>query len=253
MKGKIICINKFIHRVLLENNTIIDTRTRGKLRNMKVVPVVGDNVIVDVNTRTIEKVELRKNYLERPLIANIDKLLIVMSTSIPAFSSYLIDKFLLIAYKNEIEPIIVITKTDMITMKEKSEIKKEFANSVVALCGQTGAGKSTLLNKIDASLSLKTGEVSTSLGRGKHTTRLVELLEVNDGLIADTPGFSSLELTIPKKEIKKYYYDFNKSCKYRSCLHIKEDGCSIIEEVNKGKIPEWRYQNYLKFMEETKE
>ena len=156
MKGKIICINKFIHRVLLENNTIIDTRTRGKLRNMKVVPVVGDNVIVDVNTKTIEKVELRKNYLERPLIANIDKLLIVMSTSIPAFSSYLIDKFLLIAYKNEIEPIIVITKTDMITMKEKSEIKKyinyyrklkikiyvntsvskikkEFANSVVAL------------------------------------------------------------------------------------------------------------------------
>ena len=89
-----------------------------------VTKVVGDNVIVDVNTKTIEKVELRKNYLERPLIANIDKLLIVMSTSIPAFSSYLIDKFLLIAYKNEIEPIIVITKTDMITMKEKSEIKK---------------------------------------------------------------------------------------------------------------------------------
>ena len=164
----------------------------------------------------------------------------------------------------------------MITMKEKSEvkkyinyyrklgikvyinssvskIKKEFASSVVALCGQTGAGKSTLLNKVDASLSLKTGEVSESLGRGKHTTRLVELLEVNDGLIADTPGFSSLELNIPKKEIKKYYYDFNKPCKYRSCLHIKEEGCSIIEAVNKGKIPEWRYQNYLKFMEEVKE
>ena len=243
---------------------------------MKVNPVVGDNVIVDINTKTIEKVETRKNYLERPLIANIDKLLIVMSTSIPAFSSYLIDKFLLIAYKNQIEPIIVITKTDMITMKEKSEvkkyinyyrklgikvyinssvskIKKEFASSVVALCGQTGAGKSTLLNKVDASLSLKTGEVSESLGRGKHTTRLVELLEVNDGLIADTPGFSSLELNIPKKEIKKYYYDFNKPCKYRSCLHIKEEGCSIIEAVNKGKIPEWRYQNYLKFMEEVKE
>lgn len=276
MKGKIICINKFIHRVLLENNTIIDTRTRGKLRNQKVSPVVGDNVIVDVTNKTIEKVEPRKNYLERPLVANIDKLLIVMSTSIPAFSSYLIDKFLLIAYKNEIEPIIVITKTDMITMKEKNEIKKyinyyrklkikiyvntsvskikkEFASSVVALCGQTGAGKSTLLNKIDASLSLKTGEVSTSLGRGKHTTRLVELLEVNDGLIADTPGFSSLELNIPKKEIKKYYDDFNKPCKYRSCLHIKEEGCSIIDEVNKGKIPDWRYQNYLKFMEETKE
>ena len=124
MKGKIICINKFIHKVLLENNTIIDTRTRGKLRNEKVSPVVGDNVIVDIKNKTIEKVEPRKNYLERPLIANIDKLLIVMSTSIPAFSSYLVDKFLLIAKYNNIEPIIIITKTDMISLKEKNEIMK---------------------------------------------------------------------------------------------------------------------------------
>ena len=275
MKGKIICINKFIHRVLLENNTIIETRTRGKLRNQKVSPVVGDNVIVDVTNKTIEKVEPRKNYLERPLIANIDKLLIVMSTSIPVFSDYLIDKFLLIANYNNIEPIIIITKTDMITIKEKAEvrkymnyyrrlgikvyintsitkIKKEFKNSTVALCGQTGSGKSSLLNRIDASLKLKTGEVSLSLGRGKHTTRLVELLEVNDGLIADTPGFSSLEINIPSKEIKKYYPDFSKPCKYRTCTHVKEDGCEIIKLVETGKIPRWRYDNYLKFMEETK-
>ena len=275
MKGKIICINKFIHRVLLENNTIIDTRTRGKLRNQKVSPVVGDNVIVDVTNKTIEKVEPRKNYLERPLIANIDKLLIVMSTSIPVFSDYLIDKFLLIANYNNIEPIIIITKTDMITIKEKAEvrkyvnyyrrlgikvyintsitkIKKEFKNSTVALCGQTGSGKSSLLNRIDASLKLKTGEVSLSLGRGKHTTRLVELLEVNDRLIADTPGFSSLEINIPSKEIKKYYPDFSKPCKYRTCIHVKEDGCEIIKLVETGKIPRWRYDNYLKFMEETK-
>ena len=276
MKGKIICINKFIHKVLLENNTIIDTRTRGKLRNEKVSPVVGDNVIVDIKNKTIEKVEPRKNYLERPLIANIDKLLIVMSTSIPAFSSYLVDKFLLIAKYNNIEPIIIITKTDMISLKEKNEImkymayyrklgiktyinssvskiKKEFKSSVVALCGQTGSGKTSLLNRVDASLALKTGEVSLALGRGKHTTRLVELLEVNDGRIADTPGFSSLELSIPKKEIKKYYDDFNKPCKYRTCLHVKEDGCEIIDLVSKGRIPKWRYDNYIKFLEETRE
>lgn len=276
MNGKIICINAALHKVLLENNVIIDTKTRGKLRNDNISPVVGDNVIVNVNTKTIEKVLDRKNYLIRPLIANIDKLIIVMSTSIPAFSSYLIDKFLIIAKSNNIEPIIVITKTDMITLKEKNEIlkyinyyrkigikvyintsvnkiKKEFLNSVVALCGQTGAGKSSLLNKIDASLKLKTGEVSEALGRGKHTTRLVELLEINNGLIADTPGFSSLELNIDKKEIKNYYPDFNKPCKYnRSCLHIKEDGCSIIDMVNNNKIPRWRYDNYLKFLEETK-
>ena len=274
MTGKIICINAAIHKVLLENNTIVDTKTRGKLRNEGIEPVVGDNVVVNTETNTIEKVLTRKNYLKRPLIANIDKLLIVMSTSIPTFSSYLIDKFLLIAYQNKIEPIIVITKTDMISLKEKTEIKKyinyyrkigikvyynssvskikkEFNLSVVALAGQTGSGKSSLLNRIDASLRLQTGEVSESLGRGKHTTRLVELLEVNNGLIADTPGFSSLDLDIEKNKIKTYYPDFNKECKYRTCLHIKEQGCSIIELVNNGKIPKWRYENYIKFLEET--
>ncbi|NLC47809.1 MAG: ribosome small subunit-dependent GTPase A [Tenericutes bacterium] len=275
MTGKIICINKSLHKVLLENNTIIETTTRGKLRNEKIAPVVGDNVDVNVVTKTIEKVHARKNYLERPLVANIDKLLIVMSTSIPVFSSYLIDKFLLIALSNNIEPIIVITKMDMITLKEKLEIrkyisyykklgiktyvnsnvfkiKKEFKDSVIALCGQTGAGKSSLLNKIDASLSLKTGEVSDSLGRGKHTTRLVELLEVNGGLIADTPGFSSLTLNIKKIDIKKYYLDFNKTCKYRTCVHDKESDCTIKYLVEKGRIPKWRYNNYLKLLEEGK-
>ena len=197
-----------------------------------------------------------------------------MSTSIPVFSSYLIDKFLLIAYENSIEPIIIITKFDMISQKEKmeikkyisyyrkigikvylntsvSKIKKEFEGCVVALCGQTGAGKSSLLNKIDASLKLKTGEVSTSLGRGKHTTRLVELLEVNDGLIADTPGFSSLDIHMNRNDIRKFYYDFNIPCKYRSCSHIKEDGCEIIKLVNKNKIPTWRYDNYVKFLSEV--
>ena len=132
-----------------------------------------------------------------------------------------------------------------------SKIKKEFNLSVVALAGQTGSGKSSLLNRIDASLRLQTGEVSESLGRGKHTTRLVELLEVNNGLIADTPGFSSLDLDIEKNKIKTYYPDFNKECKYRTCLHIKEQGCSIIELVKNGKIPKWRYENYIKFLEET--
>lgn len=273
--GKIICINKSIHKVLLEDNTVVSCWTRGKLRNSNISPVVGDNCTINKSTQTIESIEKRNNYLERPLIANIDKLLIVMSTSIPAFSSYLVDKFLLIAYSNNIEPIIIITKTDMIPMKDKiditkyiryyrklgiktyvnysiKKIKKEFKHSVVALTGQTGSGKSSLLNRIDASLNLKTGEVSDALGRGKHTTRLVELLEVNEGLIADTPGFSSLDINIKKEDIKKYYKDFNKPCKYRTCSHKKEDGCEIIKLVNKGKIPEWRYANYIKLLEEGK-
>ena len=276
MNGKIVCINKFIHKVLLENGETIDTRTRGKLRQEHVYPVVGDKVIVDINKKTIDKVLPRKNYLERPLIANIDKLLIVMSTSIPVFSSYLIDKFILIAKYNNIEPIVIITKTDLISTNEKNiinkyvnyyknigikvffntelnNIKKEFENSVVSLCGQTGVGKSTLLNKINPKLKLKTGEVSEVLGRGKHTTRLVEFMSLNNGLIADTPGFSSLELNIPKKEIRFYYDDFDVTCKYnKSCLHIKEDGCEVIKLVNDKKIPRWRYDNYVKFVEESK-
>ena len=274
MNGKIICINKAIHTVLLDDNTIIETRTRGKLRNEKIFPVVGDNVVVDVKKKTLEAVLDRDNYLVRPQIANIDKLLIVMSTSIPAFSTYLIDKFLLIARYNKIEPIIVITKMDLITDDEKEKIndyvvyyrrlgvkvyyntniigiKNEFLGSVVALCGQTGAGKSTLLNKIDPNLKLKTGEVSQALGRGKHTTRLVELLQINHGLIADTPGFSSLDLKMPKTEIKRFYEDFDVPCKYRSCLHVKEEGCEIMKLVEQKVIPNWRYQNYLKFLLEV--
>ena len=152
----------------------------------------------------------------------------------------------------DLDNLPIEDNTDEIDMEKLVEkIKKEFKGSVVALCGQTGAGKSSLLNKIDASLKLKTGEVSLSLGRGKHTTRLVELLEVNNGLIADTPGFSSLDISIDKKEIRKYYPDFNIGCKYRSCLHVKEDGCEIIKLVEKGKIPKWRYDNYIKFISEV--
>ena len=274
-KGKIICINKSIHKVLLNDNTLINCFTRGKLRKEGIIPVVGDICLVDIKALTIESIEERKNYLERPLIANIDKLLIVMSTSIPSFSSYLIDKFLVLAYCNNIEPIIVITKTDLISFKEKIDIKrfinyyksmgikvyynkniknikKEFRFSTIALCGQTGAGKSSLLNRIDSSLKLKTGEVSDALGRGKHTTRLVELLEINNGYIADTPGFSSLSINIDKEEIKKYYPDFNKECKYKTCLHQNEEGCEITNLVDKNKIPAWRYQNYLKILDEAK-
>jgi len=275
MKGKIICINKSIHRVLTENNEIIDCETRGKLRNNKITPLVGDNVIIDVDKKRIEEVLERKNSLLRPLISNIDTLLIVMSVTIPSFSSYLIDKFLIIAFANNIEPIIVITKMDKLKYKDKLNIKKyikyyrkigiktyynksirsikrELTNKVVSLCGQTGAGKSTLLNKIDKSLSLKTDEVSTALGRGKHTTRLVEIFKLNKFMVADTPGFSSLDLNIKKEEIKKCYPDFNKECKYKTCTHNKEDGCAIKELVEKNIIPKWRYNNYIKLMEEAK-
>lgn len=273
--GKIIKINKDFYTVLLENNKRVECKTRGKLRNNDIKPVVGDNVKVDVNSLTIEEVNSRKNYLVRPLIANIDKLIIVCSTKTPDFSTYLLDKFLVLAHLNKIEPIIVITKVDKLNFKEKknlktilkyykkigykvfintqvNKIKKEFKNCVVSLAGQTGSGKSTLLNKIDKNLELKTDEVSISLGRGKHTTRIVELHSINEGLVADTPGFSALDISFDKNVIKNGFIEFKNNCKYRSCLHYKEDGCKIKEEVRNGKILKSRYENYLKTIDEVK-
>lgn len=268
--GKIISINKDLYTVM-NNNSLFPCTVRGKLKNIKLT--VGDNILFNKNTNTIEKLLDRKNTLIRPLISNIDKLFIVISTHIPVFSTYLLDKFLVLSEYNNIKPIIILTKLDLCTKEEMKEVKKcikyykkigykvfnnkqiskirkEIKNNVVAVAGQTGAGKSTLLNKIDKTLNLKTGEVSIHLGRGKHTTRLVELLSTSGGLIADTPGFSSLELDINKNEIKDYFIEFGFSCKYKTCTHTNSQDCSVIERVSKGKILQSRYDNYLKLIKE---
>ena len=230
MNGKIICINKYLHSVLLSNNEVIECTTRGKIRKDNIVPLVGDNVIVDYQNKMIEKVLPRKNELKRPLVSNIDKLLI------RKYVKYYRKIGIRVYYNNQIK-----------------RIKKEFKNNTVALCGQTGAGKSTLLNKIDKTLNLETGEVSLSLGRGKHTTRLSIMMELCGGFIVDTPGFSMVDINIKKNEIKNYYKDFDKPCRYKSCLHDKEDYCKIKELVKNKKIPLWRYNNYIKLLGESNE
>lgn len=215
--------------------------------------------------------------MKRPLVSNVDKLIIVASTHIPRFSTYLIDKFLVIAYKHNIEPIICLTKIDKLSFKDKSDLSKyikyykklgikvykntqikkiikEIKNNTVALAGQTGAGKSTLLNRMDKTLNLKTDEISIALGRGKHTTRIVELFPLFGGLIADTPGFSSLDLvSISSEEVRDSFSEFGQKCKYNSCMHIGEDGCSVIKRVKNNMIGDFRYKNYLKLLEEAKE
>ena len=230
--GKIININKDLYTVMV-NDSVFPCYVRGKLRGVKLT--VGDDVIISSDTLTIEEVKPRKNSLVRPLISNIDKLFIVISTHIPEFSTYLLDKFLVLSYINNIEPVI---------------IKREMRGCVVALAGQTGAGKSTFLNRIDKSLNLKTGEVSTHLGRGKHTTRMVSLIPIKDALVADTPGFSSLEIDATNEEIRNAFVEFGFKCKYSTCTHVKDDGCFVIERVKKGVILRSRYENYLKLIKE---
>lgn len=259
------------------NNEYIDCKSRGKLRNIKLKPVVGDKVEIDKDKKVIENVLDRNNFLLRPPVANIDIALIVTSIKKPDISLTLLDRLISIITINNIEPVIVFTKLDLasklelkdiknlskyyesigikvFTNKKINKLKRYLKNKIVTVCGQTGAGKSTLINKFDKRLNLDTNEISDALGRGIHTTRIVELFEISNFYIVDTPGFSAIDIDIySKEEIENSFIEFrNKTCKYKDCKHIKEVGCSIIEDKENGKILKSRYDNYLKFIKESK-
>ena len=250
------------------NNKIYECQARGLFRNLEQTPLVGDIVEFDEENNYILKINTRKNELPRPMIANIDKCIIVTSCKRPDFSSSLLDKMLTNVILSSIEPVIVFSKYDLLTDDEKSkfnsiieyynrigiktlintEIEKLeniISSSTVTLTGQTGAGKSTLINKLDDHLDLKTDDISLALGRGKHTTRHVELFKVKNYYIADTPGFSALDVIDDKDNIRFAFYEFqNNLCKFRDCKHINEVGCFVKKEVEEGIILQSRYDNY---------
>ncbi len=242
---------------------------RGKVRTQKLLPLVGDKVIIDYQNKVIERILPRKNELRRPSVSNITQGLVVASLKHPDLDTNLIDKILVELEFNRIKPIICFTKKDLLNKDELNtllpiinyyqtlypvyyndeinKLKKIFKQEITVFVGQTGSGKSTLLNKLDHSLSLQTGEISDALGRGKHTTRHAELLEILDGELLDTPGFSALEFpNMMKYEIRDAFVDFMKyPCLYLDCMHIKENNCKVKEAVEKGLIPLFRYENYL--------
>ena len=256
------------------NDKLIICKPRGKFRKIGINPIVGDYVEVDLENKYIMNILERKNELTRPTIANVDQALIVVSTHIPDFSSELLDKLLCIIEYSNIKPIICFTKLDLLDSEKlkyieeieeyyrsigygvynntSESIKDIFKNKITVLAGQSGAGKSTLINKLDSTLNLKVGEVSLALGRGKHTTRHTELIEVSGGLIADTPGFSSLDFnTMKNTDIRDNFIEFNEykdSCQYRDCMHDRENKCYVKKKVLEGKILKSRYDNYLKFI-----
>lgn len=274
MQGIIIKIISNDYTILSENKLYI-CKARGKFRKEKITPLVGDYCNFDPEKKYIIEILKRKNELIRPPVSNIDQAFIITSVKEPDFSSNLLDKLLCIIEFNNIKPIICFTKLDLLTKAEEKnineiinyykkigyevylnteldKIKKSFKNKKTVFTGQSGAGKSTLLNKINPNLNLKTDEISLALGRGKHTTRHVELLDIYEGLIADTPGFSSLEfIDMSNSDIRDNFIEFNiyrDKCEYKDCMHTKETKCEIKKELENGNIMKSRYENYLKFL-----
>ncbi len=258
---------------VLTNNKEYPCKARGKFRNMKLTPLVGDIVDFDEANNYILNIHKRQNALERPTISNVDYALIVTSLKKPSLSLNLLDKEISSIILANITPIICFTKLDLITSIEQKELNKlskyyenigikVFTNNniqelktylkdkYVVLTGQTGAGKSSLLNKFDASFNLKVGEISEALGRGRHTTRHIEFHKVDNIYFADTPGFSSLELNqYSKEEIKASFPEFQDSnCEFRDCMHLKEVNCKIKRKVEKNIILKSRYDNYCDFV-----
>lgn len=274
MIGKIIkqISNDYIVKA---NGNLYICKARGKFRKMNITPLVGDNVVIDEENNYILEILDRKNGLDRPSVSNIDQVVIVTSVKIPDFSSNLLDKLLTIIEFNNIKPIICFTKLDLLSNEElksikeimnyykkigyevysntDNELKNIFKDKITVFAGQSGAGKSSLLNRLDSSLNIEIGEVSIALGRGKHTTRHTELIEVLGGLIADTPGFSSIDFRgMKKSDIRDNFIEFNKYrefCEYKDCMHINELNCEVKKKVEDSTIRNSRYENYLKFIE----
>ncbi len=254
------------------NNEKYDCRARGIFRNNNEIPLVGDIVEVDLDNSIITKINVRTNELTRPTIANIDACIIVTSLKEPDYSASLLDKMLTNVILSNIKPIIVFSKYDLLTDSEKkhfdsiieyyksigidvllnteiSKLERLISNQTVTLTGQTGAGKSTLINKLDKNLNLATDEISYALGRGKHTTRHVELFKVKDYYIADTPGFSALDVINDKENIRFAFYEFEEDlCKFRDCKHLNEIGCKVKDDLEAGKILNSRYESYKGMM-----
>ena len=267
---------------------LYECRARGIFRKNKITPLVGDRVsisVVDEENKkgVVEEIEKRDTELVRPPIANVDKALIVFAIKNPSPNLSLLDRFIVLAEKENLEIVIVFTKVDLdadgelleelksiyevsgykvipVSNKLKlniDKIKEELKENTVVFAGPSGVGKSSLLNEVDKNFELKTGEVSDKIKRGKHTTRHAELLKLEcGGMVADTPGFSSLTLDdIDESELKEYFIEFDKydECRFGSrCIHENEPSCAVKEAVENGEISKKRYESYIQLLNEIR-
>lgn len=259
-------------------NDIVRTRARGVFRKNKLKPTVGDHVniqIDDQGTNYLVEILPRKNLIGRPALANVNHVLLVMSAVQPDFSLQLLDRFLTFFSWQDVAVSIYLSKSDLLSSSKLNKIhedllyyndigyqiyysKEEVANNLIheianekiwTLAGQSGAGKSTLINSLQSEVKQETGAISNSLNRGKHTTRTVNLFPLGKGYLADTPGFSAIDLTTIKvKELCDYFIEFKRAssnCKFRGCQHLNEPGCEVKRLVEAGEIKKSRYDDYL--------
>ncbi|MEE0913913.1 MAG: ribosome small subunit-dependent GTPase A [Ruminococcus sp.] len=262
-----------------------ECKARGSFRKSGDSPVAGDKVVINIPEEgfaSIEEIIPRKNKLKRPALANIDILVIVCSTVDPEPNFTVIDKMTAAAVNNNMEPVIVVSKNDLkngdkladiyrnaeISVyqcspdaeEEAKKLREHLRGKVSAFTGNSGVGKSTLLNLLFPDLELQTGQISKKLGRGRHTTRVVELFELDGCYVADTPGFSTVDLQryemIDKTQLQYCFPEFDKylgECQFTSCAHICEKGCRILQAVQDGEIEESRHRSYVTMYNEVKD
>lgn len=287
-KGLIICIISGEYTLFdLDTKEIIIAKPRGVFRIKNLIPKVGDYVTYDKtkDNATITTISKRKNDLTRPVICNIDQAFIIFSVKEPDLNLNLLDRFLAVTEYTSIKPVIVFNKMDLVTdsieltnlneiieyyhslgylvkrtsAKEKliDQLDTMLTDKISVFTGQSGVGKSSLLNVIDCDLSLKTDQISQALGRGKHTTRHVELIHYKNGWVADTPGFGIMdfdEMTeVDLSHSFVEFFDASRMCKYNGCLHLNEPHCEVKIRVNEKKIRPSRYENYQLFIQEIKD
>jgi len=265
---------------------ISECRARGKFRRENISPLVGDKVIVDVvassNQGYILEILERKNQMVRPAISNIDQVIIIFAATKPDINLQMLQKFVVYAEHLNIKPVLVINKVDLDPEKKYWEILKVFKNAgyevietsakeelgieiicetlkdkISVFAGPSGAGKSTLLNRIKPGLELKTGDLSKKIDRGTHTTRHAELIDLDTGgRVADTPGFTSLDLNeLHVDELKDCFPEFlklSKDCRFTGCSHLKEPDCAVKKAVEAGELEKFRYDFYVYIQEEKK-
>ena len=270
------------------DNGLYECRARGIFRKNKITPLVGDFVkisVVDEENKkgVVEEIAERETELVRPPIANVNKALIVFAVKNPTPHLSLLDRFIVLAERENLEIVIILTKIDLdddnnfekikniyepcgykvigvsnLEKKNIDKVKEELKDNTVVFAGPSGVGKSSLLNEIDKNFKLKTGDVSDKIKRGKHTTRHAELFELEfGGMVADTPGFSSLTLDdIEDVDLKDYFIEFDNydDCKFGSrCIHQNEPNCAVKEAVENGEIPKERYESYIQLLNEIRQ